>query len=60
MKMIVTVIAKSKNYVIVEADKLSFGFSKNELKEDMNLNEKYEIDLPIEKYDEAILQHYFI
>ena len=60
MKMIVTVIAKSKNYVIVEADKLSFGFSKNELKKDMNQNEKYEIDLPIERYDEALLQHYFI
>lgn len=60
MKMIVTVIAKSKNYVIVEVDKLSFGFSKNELREDMELNKKYEIDLPEEKYDEALLQHYFL
>ena len=60
MKMIVTVIAKSKNYVIVEADKLSFGFSKNELTEDMNLNEKYEIDLSIERYEEALLQQHII
>jgi hypothetical protein len=58
MKMTVTVIAKSENYIIVSADHLAFSFRKEYFNEEMELNKSYEIDMPESNYEYALLSQY--